>query len=207
MTELLILIVVVGVAIMVFGLYRRSQASAVAAKPNTAPRSVDPLADWNSGGGDQQFYDLKPGDLVKTTEGDFLIRGTITFDDGGKWYEHLLDDATGNKRWLAVENDEGLEVGLWQRAPMADIESGAPGDRAVVIRGLAYKLIERGTAKYTAVGSTGTATSGSAEYIDYEAANGALLGFEQYDGGPWEVALGRKSAAADFDIYPATTGA
>lgn len=206
--EFLFLIVIVVLAVVAYRMYQSSKSKAATqeAPPKKVP--VDPLAGWNSAGGDSQFYALKPGDLVKQEGGDFLIRGTIQMEEGGsRWAEHLLDDAAGSKRWLSVEDDEGLELALWERVPLADVESGEPGERAVVIRGVAYKLIEKGNATFTSVGSTGTTESGSAEYVDYEAANGLLLGFERYNDGPWEVSLGKKALPSHFDIYPAEQGA
>ncbi len=203
--EALLLLVILGVVVYVAYLLmsqRAKSAEQSARNAAAAKRPVDPLADWSSSGGDQQFLDLKPGDLVKT-DGEYLVRGTIAFNDGGStWFEHLLDDAAGTKQWLSVENDEGLELGTWRRIPMADVESGSPGDRSVVVRGVAYKLVERGSTGYTSTGTTSTAPTGSAEYIDYEAADGAMLGFERFDGSAWEAALGKKVLPSEVEVFP-----
>src|SRR3546814_10481026 len=46
---------------------------------------------------------------------------------------------------------------------LGDIDQGAAGDRDVIVAGTAYRLQERGTARFSALGSTGTAPSGRSE--------------------------------------------
>ncbi len=203
--EYLLLLIILGVVIYVAYLLINQRAKSAEQSRRDeakAKRPVDPLADWSSSGGDQQYLDLKPGDLVKT-DGEYLVRGTLTFSDGGsQWFEHLLDDAAGTKQWLAVENDEGLELSAWRRIPLADVESGTAGDRSVVVRGVAYKLVERGTAQYTSAGTTSTSPNGTVEYIDYEAADGSMLGFENFDNSTMEAALGRKVLPSEVEVFP-----
>jgi hypothetical protein len=201
--EFILLILLVALGLGAYLLYKKQQANGPDSGSGKATRPIDPLAGWDSSGGDKQFFELKPGDLLKYDQNDFFVRGTIRLEDGGYvWTEHLVDNASGLKRWLSVEDDDGLELGMWEKLPMADIESGQPGDRSVVSRGVAYKLVETGKATFTAKGTTSTAEAGSAEYMDYEAANGAMLGFERYDGGPWESALGTKVLPSEVTVYP-----
>ena len=47
---------------------------------------------------------------------DFIVEGTLRLEqDGFRWDEHRLVDGE-HGRWLSVEDDEGLEVVLWDRA-------------------------------------------------------------------------------------------
>ena len=63
---------------------------------------------------------LRPGDVVQYDGKDWVVRGSLSYDeDGYRWQEHLID-ASGVqgelRRWLSVEQAEsGLEVLLWQR--------------------------------------------------------------------------------------------
>lgn len=210
MTEFLLLLILIVVATVGWTLYKsKNQAKAGSStSPPSRPVNVDPLANWSASGGDEQFFALKPGDLVKTDQHDFLVRGTITMDDSGtEWWTHLLDDATGTKRWLSVENEDGLEMGFWDRVPVSDIESGSPGDRSIVLRGIAYKLIERGNANYRATGTTSTQPAGHAEYMDYEAADGRMLSLERFDEGGWEASVGEKVLPSELSVYPSNTSA
>jgi hypothetical protein len=129
---------------------------------------------------------------------DFIVRGTLRFDqDGFEWQEHFLDDVEV-KRWLSVEDDEGLEIGFWTALKGSDLQ---PGPKTLQHEGKAYELEEKGSARFTALGTTGTAPSGRVEYYDY-AAGDALLSFERYGEGDWEVAVGRTVGEYELDIYP-----
>ena len=141
---------------------------------------------------------LTVGDVIRFEGRDFIVRGTIRFDqDGFQWQEHFLDDVEV-KRWLSVEEDEGLEIGFWTALKGAGLE---PGPKTLEHDGKTYELDEKGSARFTAVGTTGTGPSGRVEYFDY-AAGEALLSFERYGEGDWEVASGRAVGEYELDIYP-----
>ena len=200
-----VFLVVVALVALAIYLWRRGRAA-----QQTPPVPRDPFrtagAASAAGGAEDDLRRLQPGAIVARNGTDFVVRGTLTFDEGGfTWAEHLLDDAAGTKRWLSVEDDEGLEVAIWESVPLADVE-GEAGARSVVVHGVAYKLVESGTATFRAVGTTGTAESGQAAYSDYEAADGRLLSFERYAaGGSWEAGLGEKILPRELTIYPADT--
>jgi hypothetical protein len=143
---------------------------------------------------------LKLGDVVNLEGADFIVEGTLRLEqDGFRWEEHRLVDGE-RSRWLSVEDDEGLEVAVWERAPAGDLEPGA--DR-ISHEGVDYELHERGHASFTAEGSTGTATSGRLEYVEY-AAGERRLAFERFgaDAG-WELGSGAVVSEHALDIYPA----
>lgn len=142
---------------------------------------------------------LKPGDVVNYEGRDYIIEGTITFDeDGFVWHEHHLVEGE-DKLWLSVEDDEGLEVAVWRRLRGSTLE---PGAAAIEHDGVGYERDERGRARFTAEGSTGTGPSGRAEYADYQAGE-KRLSFERYgEDGAWEVGLGQLISEHALDIYP-----
>ncbi|HEV3497958.1 MAG TPA: DUF4178 domain-containing protein, partial [Actinomycetes bacterium] len=138
------------------------------------------------------------GDVIRFDGRDFIVRGTIRFDqDGFQWQEHFLDDVEV-KRWLSVEEDEGLEIGFWTAIKGADLQ---PGPKTIEYGGKTYELEEKGSARFTAVGTTGTGAAGRVEYFDYQAGDD-LLAFERYGEGDWEVATGRTVGEYELDIYP-----
>jgi hypothetical protein len=146
---------------------------------------------------------LKVGDVVNHEGRDYLVEGTITFnEDGFEWKEHLLQDADA-KVWISVEDEEGLEVALWQRVAGATL---APGPETIDFEGTTYRLDEQGRAQYRAEGSTGTGEAGRMEYADYEAGD-RRLSFERYsEDGTWEAGLGQVISEHVLDIYPAREG-
>jgi hypothetical protein len=150
-----------------------------------------------------QLRMLQNGDVVEYLGHNWFVRGRIDLDENGyRWTEHLLDDAE-TKRWLCVEDDESFEVSLWHAVGLGDIEQGQPGDRDVIVAGRAYRLQEQGTARFSALGATGTAPSGTVDYADYKSVEGHLLGFERW-GTAWQPSLGEVLQPWELTVFPST---
>jgi hypothetical protein len=184
-------LVVAGVAVYLRD--RKAKAATGATGPGALPTgSAAPTPD-----GDARA--LKVADVVAYENRDWIVEGTIRLSqDGFQWQEHRLVDGA-DTLWLSVEDDEGLEVVVWHRSPPGALE---PGAASITHGGTTYTLEERGSAAYTAEGSTGTATSGQMDFADY--ANGdERLSFERWGGdGGWEVSTGRVISEHALDIYP-----
>ncbi|MGH9040325.1 MAG: DUF4178 domain-containing protein [Acidimicrobiia bacterium] len=193
MEGLLVLLLVVAVAIGVV-LYRRSTGGGTPARSPREPQ--DPL---RSERGRSDPRRITVGDVIMFEGRDFIVRGTLAFDeDGFVWHEHLLDDVA-IRRWLSVEeDDDGFEAVLWESLGSADV---TPGERTVTVEGRTYTLDEHGRARFTAKGTTGTAPSGQVEYYDYQAGD-ERLSFERYGEGSWEAGRGRVVDEALLDVYP-----
>jgi hypothetical protein len=142
---------------------------------------------------------LKLGDVVNHDGHDWIVEGTLRFEQGGfRWAEHRLVDGT-DSLWLSVEDDEGIELILWERLRGATLE---PGPGTLEHGGVAYELDERGKANYTSEGVTGATGGGKAEFADYVKGD-ERLSFERYgDGGGWEISVGRVISEHALDIYP-----
>lgn len=192
----LLLLVAAGVAAVVY--FRRKQRAAEAEHEAERARPRDPFA--QSHGNEDLLYGLKVSDVVAYHARDWVVRGTLRFDDGGyTWAEHLISDAR-DQHWLSVEDDEGISVSLWQRVPRTEVD-GEPGDRSVTHDQVGYKLHEDGQASYTAEGTTGTAQSGTARYVDYRGPDDKRLSFEQF-AEVWEVSVGHTVLPRTLDIFP-----
>ncbi len=195
-----LVLVAAVVVVLVTVLRRRKRDEGLAQRATT----VDPMG---PGPLTSDPRHLKPGDVVRLSAepGDWVVRGTLAFDeDGYRWKEHLLDGSTaeGERRhWLSVEEDEGgLELVLWDRVAGSDL---TPDSAEVAHGGVAYRRDERGRARYSSIGTTGAAESGTAEYADYLPAGGggARLSFERYStAGSWEVSSGRVVLAESVQI-------
>jgi hypothetical protein len=142
---------------------------------------------------------LRVGDVVNHDGGDFIVEGTLRLEQGGyRWEEHRLVDGP-RSLWLSVEDDEGLEVVVWDRGRGITLE---PGPSTLTHDGVTYELDERGQASFTAEGSTATAPSGRVEYADYEAGE-RRLSFERFgDDTSWEVGVGTVVSEHALDVYP-----
>ena len=145
---------------------------------------------------------LKPRDVVAYEGTDYVIDRTVHFDeDGFTWQEHLLIDAvSGKKLWLSVEDDEGVEVAIYEPLPGVDLE---PGAGSVEHDGTTFTRDEQGTARFRIERSdAGTPESGQVQYADYSAGD-TLLSFEKYGSGGWEVSTGTTISEHVLDLYPA----
>lgn len=195
MRGILVVLVLVAVGVGIWWwLQQRKKAAAATAAPAADPlrkdsRGIDPRK-------------IKVGDVVAHEGRDFLVRGTLEFDqDGFRWQEHHLDD-TSVRRWLSVEDDEELEICLWTAIDAPEL---APGAAELAWEGTTYVREEQGRASFTASGSTGTGPTGTVDYVDY-AAGPKRLSFERYGtAGDWEVGIGEVVNERSLDIYPTTS--
>jgi hypothetical protein len=192
LTITILLAAVAAAGVVVWLLWRRRH------QRTTTP--TDPFQGASYDAFDHDLERLAAGAVVTIDGSDFVVRGSIRLDENGyTWAEHLLDD-TRQRCWLAVENDEGLSVIQWWRRNVGEVD-GTPGDRSVTLDGTTYTLSERGTAAFTAEGTTGTAPSGACDYADYASDDGALLSFERF-GTDWEVSTGAQVNPRSLTIYP-----
>ncbi len=188
---LLLLVVLAVVAGIVVWAPRKARAT------SPPPPRVDP---FRAEEGPIDPRGIKVGDILAIDGSDFIVRGTLRFDQSGfTWAEHFIDDVH-NRRWLSVEDDEGLELCLWERQPGA---TEAPGAAEVEFGGVTYRLEEHGNATFTSEGTTGTAPSGQVEYFDYEAGD-RRLGFERFGTASWEVSAGRVLSEREVQVFPTT---
>ena len=190
----IIVVVALVVVISKFMQYRRKQA----AKDQPAESPQDPYLADTSVTGDPRSIRL--GDIVEHLIYNYAVRGTVTYKEGGyTWKEHFLDDASGKRRWISVEEDPDVVVVMWSDIPGSQLSPEA----TVTHAGVQYMRHEDGTAVFTSIGTTGLPASGQAEYIDYRAPNGRRLSFERFGTDKWEVAEGEVVPSGMLTIYPA----
>lgn len=190
---LLVVVIAAGVGAFVALRLRRPKAEG-------ANTPADPFATSTAAPVEHELRRLRVGDIVGHDARELVVRGTLRFDeDGSLWAEHLLDDAVGTRRWLSVEDDEGLECFLWRRLEGSGLE---PAGDEVVHDGVTYRLDERGTAHYQAEGTTGTPSAGDAEYAEYIGGS-TRLAFERFGGTDWEVSVGEAVTPSSLRVWNA----
>jgi len=196
--SLLVLVIVAAGAGAAVALWlRRSRADA--ATQATPSARQDPFATRTTAPVEHELRRLRVGDIVEHEAKELVVRGSLRFDeDGSLWTEHLLDDAAGTRRWLSVEDDEGLECVVWRRLEGTGLD---PAGDEVVHESTSFRLDERGTAHYQAEGTTGTPAAGDADYVEYIGADGRLLAFERFGGSDWEVSIGERVAPSSLRVW------
>ena len=150
--------------------------------------------------GPKSVRNLKVNDIVSYMGQDFIVEGKLVFDeDGDKWYEYMLVDGS-DVRWLSVEEDDMLELGLYQ--VVKDLPLMQNPREFLEYNGVRFRLEEHGAARMRREGRTAGRTATNCRYWDYQAGDGEiLLSVEQW-GQSYEVSLGRKIDEAAVDILP-----
>ncbi|MEO3774480.1 DUF4178 domain-containing protein [Micromonospora sp. B9E7] len=138
-------------------------------------------------------------DRVRIRDREYAVSGTIRLVEGDwSWVQHLLDDDSGTRHRLSVEDGPEVELVLWTAEPGATVTPGAP---TIELGRRRYTWTETGQARYTAIGETGLPSAGTMRYHDYQSGGAARLSFEAYGEEGWRVARGDLLDPADLVIH------
>jgi hypothetical protein len=142
---------------------------------------------------------LRLNDIFSHMGDDYIVVGKLTYEeDGDVWWEHMLED--GDKlRFLSVEDDDRLEVAIWEEIPLA-ISGSAPPE-TLEWEGEHYRSVERGEATVRRDGRTGVKEGMRCRYWEYEGPGDKRIAVEKWVG-EWEVCLGTKVTDGSYDILP-----
>jgi hypothetical protein len=146
---------------------------------------------------------LGPGAIVSHGGTDYVVRGTVTLQEGPfVWWEHLIEGDGAEPLWFSVEDDEGrLQLVLWKGRPDLQLQPGG----VLTVDGMQFHEQERGHAAYTSEGTTGLGPAGQMDFVDYNTAGEtAFLSFERYGPEmPWELSTGTPVRPGELTVYPA----
>ena len=153
----------------------------------------------HGGGGEPDLLNLRLNDIVSHFGTDYIIEGKLTYwDDGFTWVTYMLVDGD-DVRWLAVEQDDFLEVTMWE--PVHDLPLRAPLPEHVEYHGERYRMTERGQARVNQQGRTGNRTGMQMEYYEYESPSESYLSVEKW-GAQIEASIGHEVNPAALEILP-----
>lgn len=124
---------------------------------------------------------------------------------GQEWVEYRLRDSVRRIQWLSVELRGGatpgapthLEVLLWTDVPT---EGMIPARSMLIMEGVEFFPLERGTAAFRSEGSTGVPDRGLLDFADYRAGDGRLLSFERIQGASWTASYAQPLAPGSITI-------
>lgn len=119
-----------------------------------------------------------------------LLGATRLSGQGRQWTEFRVEDALRRVQWLSVEVRRGpaaddpphLEVLLWTEVPTQGM---VPAKSTLIMEGVEFSPVERGTAAFRAEGQTGRPERGLLDFADYRAEDGRLLAFFRVQGDKW----------------------
>lgn len=154
--------------------------------------------------------DVRVGDVVAHDSQDFVVEGTIHYDeDGHRWVGGRMCDGQ-HVRWLmvGVEGVGGERVRIYEEDSGA--HEGGPPPEVIATAGARYTLDRRGTANAKIHGNAGAliGRGGKAgmfkrcRFWRYEAAGGHGLVIEEWDGGAFRALRGRTIGPGDLDLIP-----
>src|SRR5690606_5121116 len=91
--------------------------------------------------GERNIKNLQIGDIVTHFDQDFVVEGRIDYNDSGwPWTCFMLVDGD-DVRWLAVEEDDQLEVSIWQETDVV-LHGSVP--EFIEFEGERFRMVERG---------------------------------------------------------------
>jgi hypothetical protein len=134
---------------------------------------------------------IQVGDRIEVLGTPSRVLGAMHVSwQGHQWTEYLLRDLARRRLWLSVEVREGktagepshLEVLLWTEVPTQGM---IPAKSMLIMEGVEFFPIERGTAAFRSEGDSGNPERGLLDFADYHASDGRLLSFERIQGHSW----------------------
>ena len=130
--------------------------------------------------------------MVEYDGESFVIESSLLFDEEGSvWSCHLLDGANdGATRWLSVNDDDRLEIGLYAVQAAGSVAVDGEPPQSLEVAGVAYSLAEQGTARVRKRDCHGTRDHGRCRYADYKGRDDQRLAIEWW-GETTEVAIGQ----------------
>jgi hypothetical protein len=150
--------------------------------------------------GDPRKIDV--ADNVEVNGVTYTVRGILIFKRGPyRWVANHLDDGSGRRRYLTVEEDPDLELVMWEELEDSDLVGTG---KIVEFKGLRYVREEQGEATFESRGTTGLPPFGHMSYTDYQLGD-HRLSFEVYEDAGSEVSIGEVVHPSMVIIYPART--
>ncbi|OFT87849.1 hypothetical protein HMPREF3098_08915 [Corynebacterium sp. HMSC28B08] len=202
MVNMKYVLLAIAIALVLFAIYAFFQSSQK--KKQQAQQEMAPRRDPFEGVQGAEPYgpqSLGPGAVLSRGGVDYVVRGTLTLQQGPyQWQEHMLDGGSGTS-WLSVEMDEGqLDLVLWNTRKDLSLDMHSN----LEVEGVQYRRVEAGQASFTSEGNTGLPPQGQMEYGDFNASGDRRLSLERFSpGAMWEVSLGEAMLPGDFVVYPA----
>lgn len=149
---------------------------------------------------------IKVGDRIEVHGSPARVLGALYISwQGTQWTEYRLRDSSRRTQWLSVEVLQGtvegepshLEVLIWTEVPT---EGMIPAKSMLIMEGVEFFPLERGTAAFRSEGNTHYPERGLLDFADYRASDGRLLSFERIQGSRWTASYARPLPPGSISI-------
>ncbi|MFC4587419.1 DUF4178 domain-containing protein [Sphaerisporangium corydalis] len=148
---------------------------------------------------------IKVGDVIDRQGVRSRVLGALHLSwQGDQRIEYLLSEGSSHYQWLSVQEREGtmgepshLEVFLWTPVPTQGM---VPAKSMLIMEGVEFSPIERGTAAFRSEGTTGYPERGLVDFADYRASDGRLLSFNRVQGQAWTAAYAQPLSPGSINV-------
>lgn len=194
MVTIVLVGLLLGAAVVSFVFYQKAVASERALEGG--PGVAGLLEGKRSG--EATVTNLRMGDIVTYFGVDYVVEGRIDYNDSGwPWTTFMLVDGD-DVRWLAVEEDDQLEVSIWEEI---DLDLGSDPPKVIEYDGEQFRRGESGRATVSQTGKTGRRAGMSCDYFEYEGSGERSLSVERW-GMETEVSIGQDVNPYSLEILP-----
>ncbi|MFF4194729.1 DUF4178 domain-containing protein [Nonomuraea sp. NPDC001831] len=154
---------------------------------------------------------IQVADRIEVHGSPYRVLGAMHVSwQGRQWVEYLLRDVARRRLWLSVEVREGkaageashLEVLLWTEVPTQGM---VPAKSMLIMEGVEFFPIQRGTAAFRSEGETGNPERGLLDFADYHASDGRLLSFDRIQGHAWSASYAQPLPPGSITIVTRAT--
>ena len=148
---------------------------------------------------ERSIFDLQIGDIVQHGGIDWVVEDCLTYNQSGFiWQEYLLQDGT-RRAWLAVEEDDWVDVQLVE--PITTVDISANPTKELTVDDVIYRCVESGTASMTRKRNRTQSGVQTCQFFDYEGPNDKVLSVENWEG-DIEVCMGDRISPSSITILP-----
>ena len=148
---------------------------------------------------ERNVFNLELGDIVQYEGIDWFVEGKLIYNTGSyTWFEYMLQEGN-NVRWLSVEEDDFLEVAIFETIDSLPIKHWPP--KKLTYLEQEYNLAESGTAKMMRLGNTLNRQAQTCHYFDYTNSNDLCLSVEKWEE-EIEVSVGKKVNPRMLSLLP-----
>ncbi|MGO1058250.1 DUF4178 domain-containing protein [Planococcus sp. FY231025] len=144
---------------------------------------------------------LRVKDFVTYDLADYEVVGKIHYNDSGYTWDAYQLASAGKSKWLSVEMDDELEVGIYEKIRIPGLE---PGAKQIEHDGKTYYLEEQGQAYVTSQGRSENINGAEMDYFEYLDESGETFLSVEVWGSEVEVSKGYSIEEYEITILAAS---
>jgi hypothetical protein len=147
----------------------------------------------------RNVFSLQIGDIVQYDLRDWVVEGKLIYtEEGFSWFEYMVQDGD-DICWLAVSEDDTVEVSWLQT--VTDLEISGTPPQTIAYNGVTYEQEDDCVASMKRIGTVQRKRAELCRYYDYEGPGRLVMSIENWDG-EIEVSIGRSIRPSELTLLP-----